>query len=143
MERYEFSNRLLQERQEIYNKIIRNEKVDINSFAKWMRLNPTYAEKCVHKILNSFKERHFRQFVIEPYIVDFIFRKYKLIVEIDGPSHDLTKEYDNSRDYFLKNKGYYILHLSAFDAYNNPELIHHIVRNKLDYLIKKKENKEL
>ena len=35
-----------------------------------------------------------RQFLIDPYIVDFCCRKRNLVIEIDGRSHDDTEDYD-------------------------------------------------
>ncbi len=50
-----------------------------------------------------------RQFVIAPYIVDFISRKLKLIIEIDGSSHLAKSEQDAKRQKFLEEKGYKLL----------------------------------
>ena len=47
-----------------------------------------------------------RQFCIDDYIVDFISRKLKLIVEVDGYSHNFKYEEDRLRDEKLKKLGY-------------------------------------
>ena len=50
-----------------------------------------------------------RQYPISDYIVDFICRKLKLIIEIDGSSHLMKSEEDRIRQDFLESKGYTIL----------------------------------
>ena len=44
-------------------------------------------------------------------MVDFFCHEYKLIVELDGPIHDLQKERDDERDLTLQESGYKILHI--------------------------------
>jgi very-short-patch-repair endonuclease len=53
-----------------------------------------------------------RQFPIGNYIVDFVSRKLKLIIEIDGNSHVAKSEEDYDRQEFLKSLGYRILRFS-------------------------------
>ena len=50
-----------------------------------------------------------RQYVIEPYIVDFICLSEKLIIELDGGQHYDQLEYDRLRTLFLQSKGYKVL----------------------------------
>ncbi|HET7604639.1 MAG TPA: endonuclease domain-containing protein [Sphingomicrobium sp.] len=73
-----------------------------------MRLNPTAAEKRLWSMLRdrrmpSFKFK--RQFVIAPYIVDFICFERRLIVETDGSQH-AESEYDRRRDAFLRSEDF-------------------------------------
>jgi very-short-patch-repair endonuclease len=53
-----------------------------------------------------------RQFCIDNYIVDFISRKLKLIIEVDGYSHNFKYEEDRLRDKKLKELGYATVRLS-------------------------------
>ncbi|MEP0986963.1 endonuclease domain-containing protein [Ekhidna sp.] len=53
-----------------------------------------------------------RQFVIENYIVDFVCRKLKLVIEIDGRSHQFKVEDDKMRDEFLEGLGYNVVRFS-------------------------------
>jgi very-short-patch-repair endonuclease len=53
-----------------------------------------------------------RQFPIENYIVDFISRRLKLIIEIDGSSHDFKGEEDRTKQNYLEELGYTILRFS-------------------------------
>ena len=50
-----------------------------------------------------------RQLIIGDYIVDFICRKLKLIIEIDGSSHFAKNEEDYQRQQFLEGLGYTVL----------------------------------
>lgn len=70
-----------------------------------MKLNPTSAEEIAwQKIRNLVPTIKFeKQWVMQPYIVDFYCSAARLIVEVDGKIHEKTKEYDKRRDdYFLK-----------------------------------------
>ena len=79
--------------------------------ARWMRANPTDAERCLWRVLrdrrlSAFKFR--RQQVIEPYIADFVCFEQRLIVEADGSQHSDNKD-DLRRDAFLHAQGFRLL----------------------------------
>ena len=50
-----------------------------------------------------------RQFPIGDYIVDFISRKLKLIIEIDGSSHNFKGNEDRKKQDYLESLGFTIL----------------------------------
>jgi very-short-patch-repair endonuclease len=50
-----------------------------------------------------------RQYALEGFIVDFICRKLKLIIELDGRSHQFKTEEDQERDKRLLEMGYVVL----------------------------------
>jgi len=80
--------------------------------AKKLRSNQTDAEKKLWYRLraNRFENRKFyRQFVIEPYIVDFVQRDLKLVIELDGGQHSESKEKDDRRTEYLEKQGYQIV----------------------------------
>jgi very-short-patch-repair endonuclease len=52
-----------------------------------------------------------RQVPIGPYIADFAARREKLIIEIDGRSHDQTIAHDERREAYLKALGYTVIHI--------------------------------
>ena len=58
-----------------------------------------------------FGYRFRRQFPIGNYIVDFICREKKIIIEIDGGQHNEPKniEYDNKRTEYLKSEGFQVV----------------------------------
>jgi len=57
-----------------------------------------------------------RQFSIDQYIVDFICRKEKLIIEVDGSSHDSKQDKDRIRDLRLNELGYQVVRISESDV---------------------------
>tara|TARA_A100000171_G_scaffold2769_1_gene2471 strand:- start:3656 stop:4036 length:381 start_codon:yes stop_codon:yes gene_type:complete len=57
-----------------------------------------------------------RQFAIENYIVDFICRKERLIIELDGRSHDGKQDQDRTRDLRLNELGYKVVRIAEVDV---------------------------
>jgi very-short-patch-repair endonuclease len=64
-----------------------------------------------------------RQEPIGPYIVDFCCRQPKLVVELDGMSHDDKQEDDELRTRWLKEQGYRILRLTNWDVNEDIEAV--------------------
>jgi len=60
-----------------------------------------------------------RQFAIENYIVDFICRKLKLIIEVDGSSHQHKIEEDKRRDKRLSELDYQVISVDEGDVLND------------------------
>jgi 5-methyltetrahydrofolate--homocysteine methyltransferase len=82
------------------------------SRAREMRHAPAATEKLFwnevrDRRLGGFKFR--RQYLVGPYIVDFVCAEKKLIVELDGVLHAERAEYDQKRDTFLESEGYQII----------------------------------
>ncbi len=80
--------------------------------AKAMRSEMTPPEAVVWKMLRAKRlngHKFSRQVPIGPYIVDFAARREKLIVELDGRSHDATESYDARRERVLTSIGYRVL----------------------------------
>lgn len=50
-----------------------------------------------------------RQAPVGPYIVDFLCRERRLIIEIDGGQHAVTLGRDASRTAFLESRGYTVM----------------------------------
>jgi len=79
--------------------------------ARWMRANPTNAEKKLWTLLRdrrfaAFKFR--RQQVIGPYRVDFVCLEQRLIIEADGSQHS-DDRHDARRTGFLVRNGFRVL----------------------------------
>ena len=64
-----------------------------------------------------------RQHPIGPYFADFVCRKAKLVVELDGQGHDQAVAYDERRDAFLELRGYRVLRVSSSEMIRNPECV--------------------
>ena len=75
-----------------------------------MRSEPTKAEDRLwyHLRAGRFGEKFRRQEPIGPYIVDFVCIRGKLIVEVDGDSHE-DREYDARRDRWFIDRGWFVL----------------------------------
>ncbi|HAN18342.1 MAG: hypothetical protein A2X13_04415 [Bacteroidetes bacterium GWC2_33_15] len=86
---------------------------DLRDYSKELRNNSTKGEiilwKKVLRARNFHGYQFNRQFVIGNYIVDFISRKLKLIIEIDGYSHQFKSKKDAEKDKNLSNLGYTVL----------------------------------
>jgi len=61
-----------------------------------------------------------RQFPVEPYVVDFICREKKLVVEVDGGQHAGDAK-DRVRDNVLMKEGYKVLRFWNHDVLTNTE----------------------
>ena len=84
------------------------------TLARNLRKNATIQER---RLWNLLKNRQFhnlkfkRQQPIGDYIVDFICKEAKVIIEIDGGQHndDFNKLYDEKRTQYLNSRGYKVL----------------------------------
>lgn len=77
-----------------------------------------------------------RQFIIENYIVDFVCRELKLIIEIDGYSHFVKSEEDYRRQTKLENLGFQFLRFTeAMVVYRIDEVV-----TEIDYAVECLEN---
>ena len=90
--------------------------------ARGLRSNMTTAEL---KLWAELKGRQLegvkfrRQHPISPYIVDFYAPQLKLVIEVDGDTHDEQKKYDSRRTDYLKRKGYDILRFTNEEIYQD------------------------
>lgn len=72
-----------------------------------------------------------RQFCIDDYIVDFISRKLKLIIEVDGYSHKFKYEEDKVRDKRLEEFGYTTVRFSEREVRNDLENVIRVLESYL------------
>ena len=87
-----------------------------------LRHNPTSPEKLLWSILRArqldgLKFR--RQHPIEPYIVDFYCADERLVVELDGQSHNETAEQDRKRSEYLAKLGLTVFRVTNDDVLTN------------------------
>ena len=89
--------------------------------ARELRRNMTKEER---KLWYSFLRAHpasfRRQFIIDPYILDFYCPQVKLAIEIDGGQHYSEKgmEHDTNRTKWLEDKGVRVLRFLNTDITN-------------------------
>src|ERR1700743_3622365 len=88
-----------------------------------LRKTSPLAERILWNALRDLKEQtglKFRwQHPLQPYIADFVCAQSRLIIEIDGPSHDTRQIYDAKRESDLRNRGWEILRFTNEDVQDN------------------------
>lgn len=88
------------------------------------RKNPTEAEKIIWQELlmkNKTGFKFLRQKPINRFIVDFYCSQLNLAIEIDGGYHQKNKNYDESRDKFLKQIGINTIRVTNDEILKNIE----------------------
>jgi very-short-patch-repair endonuclease len=104
--------------------------------ARVLRKNQTAAESQLWRALRGRRADGFkfvRQEPIGPYFADYICRKEKLIVEIDGATHSTESElqHDLRRTDFLRAQGYRIIRVTNEDVYRNLDGVLETILAKL------------
>ena len=90
--------------------------------ARNLRQNMSLAENRMWYYLRSRRlggYKFVRQQVIDNYIVDFVCREKKLIIEVDGGQHMDATEYDEQRTRVLEGRGYQVLRVWNNDVFQN------------------------
>ena len=90
----------------------------LRNLARNLRKNSTLSEVLLWNHLKQKRANGLdfdRQKVIGNYIVDFYCPKLKLVIEIDGCSHDNKYIYDKIRHEYLESLGLTVLHIDDLD----------------------------
>jgi very-short-patch-repair endonuclease len=101
--------------------------------AKWMRANPTDAERRMWSLLRNRRFAGYkfkRQVVIDRYIADFVSFDQRLIVEADGSQH-VENAYDARRDAYLKDQGFNLLRFWNIEILKNRDSIQEAIWHAL------------
>jgi very-short-patch-repair endonuclease len=102
---------------------MRGAKVTKTATVRRLRKNSTFAERKLWKYLRARSLGGFkfvRQEPIGPYIVDFICREQRLIIELDGGQHAQSR-HDAIRDRWLTQHRYRVLRLWNNEVTGNIE----------------------
>ena len=75
-----------------------------------------------------------RQMPVGPWYADFLCRELKLVVELDGFSHEVQPEKDERRDADLRARGYAVLHFTNDDVMKDAEGIARAIQSKIEEL---------
>ncbi len=106
--------------------------------AKTNRKNMTEAESVFWSLVKrgALGQRCLRQHIIGDYIVDFLFRKSKVIVEIDGGYHftEEQEKEDTIRTEWLERQGYKVV------RFTNDQIL--METNKITEILKSSLNRE-
>ena len=123
-----------------------NEKSNYNKnlklFARDLRNNSTLGEIILWSdVLRAKKMKGYqfnRQYPMKVnelnIIVDFISRKLKLIIEVDGLYHRFKHKQDQYRDQNLSALGYYVLRIPDNQVRHNLENVVKIIEDKIEEL---------
>lgn len=109
----------------------------LNMMAKQKRREPTLTEI---KLWSFIRDRKIskaafrRQYDIERFIVDFFSDELKLVVEVDGDTHEYTKEENGIRQNFLESEGLTVLHFSNQEVMNNINAVLKRISNTIAHL---------
>ena len=103
--------------------------------ARATRKQPSQAERAVWEIVRGSRvgAKFRRQHPVETYIADFACIEAKLIVEVDGLSHDDAEQraYDETRTAALKAAGWRVLRLRDADVLSDPASTERAIRQAL------------
>ncbi|PDT14919.1 hypothetical protein CO670_20495 [Rhizobium sp. J15] len=96
--------------------------------AKRLRRELTKAEAAMWNMLRDLRPhgaRFRRETPIGPYIADFAWLSARLIVEVDGDSHETTagRRHDLARDAFLRNQGFDVLRFDNAQVLDGPDYV--------------------
>ena len=107
--------------------------------ARQLRNNATFSERRLWKSLKGKQLLGLdfdRQKPIDNYIVDFYCKKIKLVIEVDGITHEDKKEYDQKRQKRLEDLGLSVLRFNAIDVVNNTSAVVESIENWIEKNIK-------
>jgi len=94
--------------------------------ARNLRRESTPPEKQLWSVLRSRRLsglKFRRQEPIGQYVVDFCCRELKLIVELDGMSHDDRGPQDDLREQWLREQGYRVFRVTNWDVNDDLEAV--------------------
>jgi len=116
---------------------------------KWEVLKPrardnrktqTLAESIVWNFLrnNQLGLKFRRQHAIHNYIVDFVALRIKLVIEIDGISHEDQIEYDYKRTKILNKNGFRVIRFTNEEVIGNGNLVEKRIKERVEGLLDEK-----
>ena len=92
--------------------------------ARELRRDATPAERRLWQYLSNSQlsgHKFSRQMPLGPYYCDFLCRRAKLVVELDGDTHAMSAAADARRDAFMRGQGYTVLRFGNADVMSNVE----------------------
>ncbi|MEM1053634.1 MAG: DUF559 domain-containing protein [Pseudomonadota bacterium] len=102
--------------------------------ARTLRRQATPAERALWEHLSRSQQgaKFSRQMPVGPYYADFLCRELKLVIELDGHSHDVAPERDRSRDEWMRSEGYIVLRFTNDEVHENIEGVVTAIRVKIE-----------
>ena len=113
--------------------------------AKKLRTELTKAEAAMWNMLRDFRAsgaRFRRETPIGPYVADFAWLSARIIVEVDGDSHETPdgRRHDIRRDNFLKSQGFTILRFDNAQVMDGPDFVFLTIEQAIAGSLKKEAN---
>ncbi len=105
------------------------------NFAKQMRSAPTPAEARLWNALRAGRLdgiKFVHQSLAAGAIPDFAARRHKIVVEVDGGTHDFTARHDADRTARLAAHGYRVLRFTNEDVMRNLDGVLHMIREAVN-----------
>lgn len=99
---------------------------ELREFQKNLITNATRSELKLYKYLTNNNYSFEFQYIISPFICDFVFLKEKKIIELDSPRfHNKMK--DASRDLYLSNSGFSVHRIMSYRVFKSlPDVMKEI-----------------
>ena len=88
------------------------------ALARELRRESTSAERTVWELLRGRRLlglKFRRQHPLGPFVADFYCAEHRLLVEVDGPTHEEQRDYDNARDAWLAAGDYHTIRIPTED----------------------------
>ena len=109
--------------------------------AKTLRHEATRAEQEMWNMLRDLKPygaRFRRETPIGPYIADFAWLSARVIVEVDGDSHETPegRAHDARRDEFLKSQGFVVMRFDNGQVVDGPDYVFTEIERRVRHLLK-------
>lgn len=95
-------------------------------FAKDNKQTMNLSETRMWVILKKSPYNFRRQYVIDNFIVDFASLDHHMVIEVDGISHDIKKEYDTNREQKIIEKWFKILRFIWMVQYPDEDNIEYV-----------------
>ncbi len=73
-----------------------------------------------------------RQHVIGPYVADFFCPEHKLVIELDGHSHDTTAAADLKRERYLQDQGLRVIRFGNAEVIRNVDGVLESIASAVD-----------
>jgi BirA family biotin operon repressor/biotin-[acetyl-CoA-carboxylase] ligase len=91
--------------------------------ARTLRNQATPAERALweHLSRSQLGAKFSRQMPVGPFYADFLCRELKLVIELDGFSHEVAPERDRLRDRWMEANGYTVLRFTNAEVLGNVE----------------------
>lgn len=106
------------------------------SRARELRNAATPAERRLWEYLgrSTLGVKFSRQMPVGPWFADFLCRELKLVIELDGHSHDFDPDRDLRRDADLKARGYRVLHFTNADVIQDTEAVARAIQHEIEIM---------